>query len=154
VDFELSLHSETIEAAYPSDPLAVTPDTLIRDVLLLMKAEKSSSVVVCDAGAIAGIFTERDALKILAAGDSLDAPIASVMSPQVVSIHADATVGDAIQIMSDKGYRRLAIVDETGKPVGLAGAQGIVHYLVDHFPESIYNLPPRPTAGQAEREGA
>jgi CBS domain-containing protein len=119
-----------------------------------MKAEKSGSVVVCDAGAIAGIFTERDALKILAAGDSLDAPITSVMSPHVVTIHADATVGDAIQMMSDKGYRRLAIVDETDKPVGLAGAQGIVHYLVDHFPESIYNLPPRPTAGQTEREGA
>jgi hypothetical protein len=29
-----------------------------------------------------------------------------------------------------------------------------MHYLVDHFPQTIYNLPPEPSVGPSDREGA
>jgi CBS domain-containing protein len=71
-----------------------------------------------------------------------------------VTLSADETVADAIKKMSDGGYRHLPIVDGGGQPAGLASVAGIVHYLVDHFPNTIYNLPPDPNATQREREGA
>ena len=37
---------------------------------------------------------------------------------------------------------------------GLSAVHGIVRYLVDHFPETVYNLPPDPKAMPREREGA
>jgi CBS domain-containing protein len=67
---------------------------------------------------------------------------------------ANATVGDAIRMMAEGGYRHLPIVDQSGQPKGVLAARGIVHYLVDHFPETVYNLPPDPKAAPKSREGA
>jgi hypothetical protein len=36
----------------------------------------------------------------------------------------------------------------------MATVYGIVHYLVDHFPQTIYTLYPQPGQVSAEREGA
>jgi hypothetical protein len=38
--------------------------------------------------------------------------------------------------------------------VGLLKVRGIVHYLVEHFPKTIYNLPPEPSMVTQQREGA
>jgi CBS domain-containing protein len=154
VDFHLSLNSETVSSVYPDPPLAVTAETPLRDVLLLMKAQKSGSVLVCEGGRMLGIFTERDALRLMAQRASLDAPVQSAMSPNVSTLAADSTLGEAIQRMSAGGYRRLPILDGNSAPQGVANVRGIVHYLVQHFPEAIYNLPPTPKPIVAEREGA
>ena len=63
-------------------------------------------------------------------------------------------MGEAIRVMAEGGYRHLPIVDSHGKPTGVVAVHGIVHYLVDHFPETVYNLPPDPKAAPREREGA
>lgn len=154
VDFHLSLNSETVGSVDPDPPLAVTAETPLSDVLLLMKAQRSGSVLVCDCGKMLGIFTERDALRLMAQKADLDAPVQSVMTTGVSTLAAESTVGQAIQQMAAGGYRRLPIVDGDSVPQGVADVRGIVHYLVQHFPEAIYNLPPTPNPKLAEREGA
>jgi len=76
------------------------------------------------------------------------------MSSQPATISVGATVGDAIRVMAQGGYRHLPIVDESGRPKGVVAVHGIVHYLVDHFPATVYNLPPNPNDSTREREGA
>ena len=49
-------------------------------------------------------------------------------------------------MMAEGGYRHLPMVDKARKPTGVVAVHGIVHYLVDHFPETVYNLPPDPKA--------
>ena len=154
VDFQLSLNSETVDAVDPDQPLAVTADTSLRDLLLLMKAQRSGGVVICDDGKMVGIFTERDALRLMAQKSDLSVPVEQVMARNVSTLAADSTVGKAIQKMSAGGYRRLPIVDGDAVPQGIADVRGIVHYLVQHFPAAIYNLPPNPKPKLAEREGA
>jgi hypothetical protein len=56
--------------------------------------------------------------------------------------------------MDEGGYRHLPVVDEGGRPVGVLSVKRIVHYLVEHFPTTVYNLPPNPGAVPQEREGA
>jgi hypothetical protein len=51
------------------------------------------------------------------------------------------------------GYRRLPIVNEVGRPLGIVQVSGIVHYLVEHFPKTIYNLPPQANRVAQQREG-
>ena len=46
------------------------------------------------------------------------------------------------------------LVDEMGRPLGILSVKRIVHYLVEHFPGHVYNLPPDPGMVQHEREGA
>jgi hypothetical protein len=56
--------------------------------------------------------------------------------------------------MAEGGYRHLPMIDGEGRPTGVMAVHGIVHYLVDHFPATVYNLPPDPKATTKEREGA
>ncbi|MCH2113336.1 MAG: CBS domain-containing protein [Pirellulales bacterium] len=129
-------------------------------------------------GPLLGIFTERDALKHMSlakgpwaeggssedeatgglSGEAVDRgmaqPVSAVMSPDPVCLRADTSVGEAIQTMSKGGYRHLPILNEADLPTGIATVYGILRFLVDHFPQTIYNLPPEPGAAPSEREGA
>lgn len=154
MDFQLSLESESVGSAYPDQPLATTPETSVDEVLQLLRAQRSGAVVVCEHGKLVGVFTERDALKLMAKGADCSLPIGDFMSRNPVTLAADASVGEAIRTMSAGRYRHLPIVDEQGQPTGVTAVHGIVHYLVDHFPSTVYNLPPEPNPTQSEREGA
>ena len=44
------------------------------------------------------------------------------------------------------------VIDD--KPVGILSVKRIVHYLVEHFPAMVYNLPSRPLPASPKREGA
>ncbi len=90
----------------------------------------------------------------MASGQSTEVAIESLMSRDLQTLDDTATVGEAIRLMSQGGYRRLPIVSADGTPTGVAAVQGIVHYLVDHFPQTIYTLPPKPDSLTNDREGA
>jgi CBS domain-containing protein len=181
VSFQLSLNTESVTAAYPETPIIVAPDATVEEVLQLLRTERTASVLVYASGtriedtlrkdapekgagqdrpdgrrddSMLGIFTERDALKWMAAGQPLDQPVSEVMYKSPVAVTDQATVGQAIQKMAAGGYRHLPILAADGTPVGMAVVHGIVHYLVDHFPETIYTLPPTPDSVPSEREGA
>lgn len=154
MDFQLSLNSEGVGSAYPDQPLAAKADDSVGSVMQLLRAQRSGAALICEGRKLVGIFTERDALKIMARGGDLQAPVRNVMSGNPATLSSKATVGDAIRLMAGGGYRHLPVVNEEGEPACVVGVHGIVHYMVDHFPETVYNLPPNPKAGQREREGA
>ncbi len=164
MSFQLSLSTESVTAAYPDQPLLVAPDAALSEVLQLLRAQNTGSVLVCEEeasgnGRLVGIFTERDALRLMAAQQDgtpqdLNQPVSQVMSQAPVTLQADTSVGEAIKMMSQGGYRHLPILAPDGMPTGMATVYGIVHYLVDHFPQTIYTLPPEPRSAPSEREGA
>jgi CBS domain-containing protein len=154
VDFQLSLQSEGVGSAYPDQPLAASANENVGQVLQLLRAQRTGAVLICEGEKLVGILTERDALKLMASGANLKMPVREVMSSEPATILSTATVGEAIRVMAEGGYRHLPIVDGDGKPTGMVAVHGIVHYLVDHFPETVYNLPPDPKAAPRAREGA
>ena len=164
MSFQLSLSTESVSAAYPEEPTYVTPTAPLGDVIQLFAAQQTGSVLVCEDGAdgtnLLGIFTERDALRCMAAVSDgsrpklMSQPVSTVMSTELTTLSSDTSVSEAIQRMSQGGFRHLPVVDETGTPTGMENVYGIVHYLVDHFPQTVYNLPPNPQSIPSEREGA
>ena len=155
MEFQLNLASETVAQTRPQKPLIVAPSLCFRDVLELMQARKRGSVVICsEDGELAGIFTERDVVRLLAADAALDTPINEVMVPDPVSVKENDTVGQAIATMAKGGYRRLPVVDAAGHPIGVLGVSRLLEYLVGHFPKVVYTLPPQPHRASQEREGA
>jgi CBS domain-containing protein len=154
VEPNLNLDAELIEEAHPIEPLSVVPETSVREVLSLMKAQKTGSVIICQEGELSGIFTERDALNLMAKDASLDQPISAVMVTKPSTLRSDDTVGTAVKKMSKGGYRRLPVVDAEGRPVSFIKVSGIVRYLIEHFPQTVYNLPPEPDQAMQTREGA
>ena len=154
LSFHLPLETETVDRAHPTDALTVPSGLPIREVLRLLKQERRGCAVVCRDERVVGIFTERDALRVVARQTDLRLPIEQAMTPSPHTIRNSATVGHAIREMSTGHYRRLPIVDEKGAPTGILKVSGILHYLVEHFPQFIYNLPPTPHHSVQQREGA
>jgi CBS domain-containing protein len=154
----LSLSTDLVTQAHPDEPLAVAGDSTVGQVVGLMKAQRGSCVLICNSGGcetqIDGIFTERDALRWMAAGGSPTQNIRELMTPAPKVLQTRDTVAAAIELMVEGHYRHLPIVDEQGAPVAVAAVGGIVHYLVEHFPQTIYTLPPDPGKTYESREGA
>ncbi len=156
MQFQLSLESESARSTYPESPVAVDQGVSTADVIRLMQAERAGVVLVCEGNDLVGIFTERDVLKLMAEQTDLEKPITTFMISDPVTVSEKETVGETIRKMSEGGYRHLPLVDvdDPKKPLGMIDVRGIVHYLVEHFPDAIYNLPPNPQQKPTEREGA
>jgi CBS domain-containing protein len=154
VDFQLNFESEMIGKCDLAEPLCVEPSISVREALARMKDLNCAAVLICRDNAVVGIYTERDALRMMASGADFDVPIEQVMTRDPVVLRADDSVAQAINAMTHGGYRRLPIVDDRGKPLGIIKVEGILHYLVEHFPTVIYTLPPKPHYTTQEREGA
>jgi len=154
MSFRLNLDTETVDQCFPAEPLCLAPGLSMRDALRQMREHNRGVVLVCESEKIIGIFTERDALKMMAARTNLDAPLRQYMTRDPVVLRAKDLVGKAIATMSHGGYRRLPIVDDQGRPTGIITAEGIMHYLAEHFPSVIYNLPPEPHYCTQQREGS
>ncbi len=154
MDVRLNLESDTVEKVATAGPLCVDVSTSVRDTLHAMKERSRGAVLVCRGEKLAGIFTERDALKLMAPGAQLDVAVEQFMTANPETIADSETVGDAISKMSRGGYRRLPMVDPEGHPKGFVTVSSILHYLVGHFPAVVYNLPPNPHHATQTREGA
>jgi CBS domain-containing protein len=89
-----------------------------------------------------GIFTERDLLtKIVGQPIDFNAPVSNWMSPVVASLGPEATIGEAVTVMNDKGYRNIPLVKE-GKLVGSISVFDVISYLAESYPKTTMNLPP------------
>lgn len=154
MDFQLNLNTETVDNSYPSEPLCLSPSVTVREAMQRMNDRNEAAVLVCQEGVLVGIFTERDALKRMAAGANCDVPLSEVMTRNPAALSKFDTVGKAIAKLSHGGYRRLPIIDDQGRPTGVLKMEGILHYLIEHFPAVIYNLPPEPHYAARDADGA
>jgi len=120
-----------------------------------MRQERVGCILVCENTKLVGIFTERDLLlRVLAPAVPLTSPVRLVMTPDPVTVQPMDSIRTAIQRMESGAYRHLPVIDDTHRPVGILSIKRIVHYLVEHFPSTVYNLPPDPEVVPHEREGA
>ena len=150
-----NLTVESVSRLNPSPPHRIAVGGTVADAVELLRRERVGCLLVVKDGALVGIFTERDLLtKVLAPGASLDTPLADVMTANPVSVNLKEPVKAAVERMQKGGYRHVPVVDENNRPVGVLSAKRIVHYLVEHFPGTVYNQPPDPDRVPDSPEGA
>jgi len=155
MDLAKNLRIECVSRLHPKAPLYLAPNHTVTDAVALMRREGVGCVLVCEGERLVGIFTERDLLRrILAPGKPLDVALSECMTPTPVAVRPKEPIAAAVRSMVSGGYRHLPVVDEDGRPIGVVSVKRIMHYLVEHFPATVYNLPPEPRAVPQEREGA
>jgi len=153
MDIGGNVRNESVQQAGPLVPVCVASDETARAVLQMLRDLGRGAILVRCQGVLVGIFTERDALRVLATEGDLSSPIERYMTRAPVTVRESDSVESAIRKMSSNGYRRLPIVDAEGRPTGVVDVSGIIHWLVAHFPRAIYNLPPVAKVGTQQREG-
>ncbi|MDA4111933.1 MAG: CBS domain-containing protein [Thaumarchaeota archaeon] len=97
------------------------------DAARLMREKKTGSIFVSQAGHPVGIVTERDMLYKIVAEDLPAAHIMlrKIMSSPLISVSEDTPVKKALELMQDKGFRRLLITKE-GVAVGMVNQNDLV----------------------------
>ena len=110
---------------------SVGPDTRVTECVRTMAAEKIGALIVMEGERLIGIFTERDALnKVLAAGlDPVNTKVSEVMTKDPYCIPPTTTVGEAMELVTQRRFRHLPIV-ENGKVLAVVSSGDLTHWLV------------------------
>jgi CBS domain-containing protein len=144
---------QRVRVLQTSDYVAVSPFTPLSQAIEAMKSDEGGCVIVSDDGRVAGIFTERDLLtKVIGQEVDLNSPISQWMNRTVETLSPDATVGDAVKLMNEKGFRNIPLVKK-GELIGLISVFDIITYLAECYPKATMNLPPRPAQVMDTVEG-
>jgi CBS domain-containing protein len=136
---------DSVSSMQTDDYVCIAPSMPLSRAIEAMKRDEGGCAIVCEGdGSVVGIFTERDLLtKIVGQEADLNAPVSNWMSPVVATLTPDATLGDAVAIMNDKGYRNIPLVKD-GKLVGSVSVFDVIGYLAESYPKATMNLPPNP----------
>jgi CBS domain-containing protein len=88
---------------------------------IMTKANCGSILIVDAAGALLGIFTERDVMtRVVAKGlDPEKTLLSEVMTKNPRFIAPDTTVSDAVLLMLERGFRHLPILSASSKIIGV-----------------------------------
>ena len=132
----------------------LSPSAPVSTAASEMRQRSDGSALICDDNKLVGIFTERDLMRMIDAGRDLETPLQDVMTAEPQTVTTDDSLFDAIQLMDEGGYRRVPVVDSNGFPVGVVDVKTVVHFLVQHFPEAVYNQASHAQLIAKHREGA
>jgi CBS domain-containing protein len=98
----------------------VPPSLTARHALSMMASHAISGVMVVEKQQPVGCFSERDVVRLVAAGaDIASKPVGTVMTTPIVSISAAASPMCAIDLMRNHDVRRLVVLDERGIMAGV-----------------------------------
>ena len=101
-------------------PLTLPPEATVQEACKHMHARRVGAVLVTDAaGRLAGIFTGRDAVRVLAgAKDPAATPLRQVMTRDPATLPPGCTAIEALRLMRDGGFRHVPVVQD-GAVVGV-----------------------------------
>jgi citrate synthase len=92
--------------------VTAAPDDKVAEAAARMREQRVGSVIVADEGRPVGILTERDLVRIAAAGaDTGAATVRDWMTAEPDSVAPDVEVASAFASLSEHGYRHIPVVD-------------------------------------------
>ena len=73
-----------------------------------------------------GIFTERDAIRLVAEDVELDQPLGNVMTKNVITIQEDSSINEIRKTIQNHNIRTLPVVNQENKLVGLLSVRSVL----------------------------
>ncbi len=108
----------------------VEADALLPDAASRMEILNVGSLPVCDQHRMVGILTDRDiAVRSIADGrDPRQTTVRDVMTPDVLYCFDDQGVEEAIQVMKENQIRRLPILDQENRLIGIVSLGDLANF--------------------------
>ena len=103
--------------------------TIKRAIEMLYKRHVGAIVVIDDNKKCVGIFTERDAIRVVAQEIPFNTPLRKIMTKNVITISEDATFEESRRLIISRGVRHLPVVNSKGRLAGLV----VVRDFLDKF---------------------
>jgi CBS domain-containing protein len=114
----------------------------IADVIDLMKKRDVGAVVIVKDGRPVGIVTDRD-IVVRAIAEHMDVkqPTSQIMTKSVASVSQNMSLQEVIAKMRQHQVRRIPVVDDEGKAIGLLSFGDIFGLLAQEIAELSRNTP-------------
>lgn len=113
-----SLRDITVAELDLSRFVTIEEGTAVVEAIERMNSAQRSSAFVVDDGSLVGIFTQRDVVtRVIGVEDACRLAVEDVMTPQPGYVDADASVAEAMAMMSELWVRSIPVLDE-GRVLG------------------------------------
>ncbi|MCR4302864.1 MAG: IMP dehydrogenase [Gallionella sp.] len=112
------------ESGVVKDPITITPDMTVRDVLVLTRQHKISGLPVVQGKKVVGIVTNRD----LRFESNLDQPVRNIMTPRerLITVKENASLEEARNLMHKHRIERVLVVNDAFELRGLMTVKDIL----------------------------
>jgi CBS domain-containing protein len=111
------------------NPASVTPDTSVQEAARLMQQQDVGILPVVESTTskrLVGLVTDRDiTVRVVAEGRS-NATVRDAMTSNAKSVRPDDSVTDVMKLMGSEQVRRIPVVDDDGRIVGIVAQADIV----------------------------
>ena len=114
-------------------PRCVTPETPISEAARLMKSDDVGSLPILEGERLAGIVTDRDIVlqAVAEEKDPRGMPVREVASRELVTIGPEEDLSEALKLMASHQVRRIPVVDEDSRLVGIVAQADIAREVKD-----------------------
>jgi CBS domain-containing protein len=112
---------QRIREVMTSNPSTIESGENIVEAARIMKQEDAGVVPVTENGRLTGMVTDRDiAIRVVAEGkDPKSTTVREVASTDLVTIDPQQDLDEALRLMAQHKVRRLPVVEEDGRLVGV-----------------------------------
>ena len=116
------------------DVVTLTLGATVADAVALLAERRIGAVPVMDGDAVAGIFSERDVIRLLSErGDgALAISVADAMTAPAITVAPGDSVIGALSLMTRRRIRHLPVVEGV-RLVGLVSIGDLVKYRIDRI---------------------
>ncbi|ACB39365.1 CBS domain-containing protein [Pyrobaculum neutrophilum] len=110
------------------EPITVPPGATLREAVKIMAQYNVGLVVIADqARRPVGVLSERDIIRAVAAGRTLDAKVEEVGTVgNILTVKKDEDIYTAIKAMRSRGVRHVVVVNEDGTVAGVLSIRDLV----------------------------
>ena len=119
-----------IREVMTSDPRTVTADSSIAEAARLMRDEDTGIAPITEGARLVGVVTDRDiAIGVVAEGkDPQSTKVTEIASSKLVTVDPQQDLDEALRLMAKHQVRRLPVVEEDGKLVGILAQADIAKH--------------------------
>jgi CBS domain-containing protein len=112
------------------NPRTISAGDSIVDAAKLMREEDAGIAPIVDGDRLVGVLTDRDiAIKIVAEGkDPTSTKATDIASKNLVTIDPQQELDEALRLMAQHQVRRLPVVEEDGKLVGIVAQADVARH--------------------------
>jgi CBS domain-containing protein len=138
-----------------ANPACCTPDASLEKVARMMMEKDCGEIPVIeseDTRRLVGVITDRDIVcRTLAKGQNpLEMKAEDAMTPMVVSVTAETSLGECCDLMEENQVRRLPVVDQHGSICGMVAQADIARNTPEEKAAEVLRFISQPSARMAE----
>jgi CBS domain-containing protein len=122
-----------IREVMSSNPSAIEADSSVADAAKLMRDEDVGLAPVVEGDRLVGTLTDRDiTVRVVAEGkDPQSTTVREVASTDLVTVDPEQDLDEAVRLMAQHQVRRLPVVEEDGRLVGVVAQADVARQADD-----------------------